>query len=134
MPFGDHRYIMLVEDDVDLRSTLVLTLQISGYPVIGMANGLEALKMLVDKNKHKPSLLITNINMPVIDGRLLLAVMNLCPQLDKIPIVVASGEDMVIDPRYGILKKPYSVQDILKLVEFHGISRIDGNHTLDPKK
>lgn len=132
MPFGEKKWIMVVEDDVDLRASLVLSLQNYGYPTLGFSNGLEALRILADKTKHLPCVMVLNLNMPVMSGTELLHVIQISERLIGIPIIIASGEVTIpTNGHYKILRKPYTVQEVIDLVKECGMAPL--NHVLEPK-
>lgn len=57
--------ILLIEDNVDIRTNAGEILELSNYTVILAENG----KVGVEKAiKHKPDLIICDIMMPVLDG------------------------------------------------------------------
>lgn len=57
--------VLIAEDSLDTRIMLKRTMELKGYHVIEAADGNEALKLIP---KHRPSLLIIDLNMPVVDG------------------------------------------------------------------
>jgi FixJ family two-component response regulator len=70
--------------------------------------------------------MITNINMPVMSGSLLLHVMQMCPKLADLPVVIASGQDKVVySDKYKMLKKPYSIQDVIEIVKEY-VPKVNG--------
>ena len=116
-------YALMVEDDVDLRVGVLLFLQESHYKVIGVSNGLEALKVLVEayNRHHLPSVILLDLNMPVMTGWELLTVcQTVCkPEVCAVPIYLTTGENIPPNSRYGILKKPYSVEQLLGIMRKH---------------
>ena len=61
--------ILVVEDDVDLRDALSDTLQMAGYEVCVAQDGRMALDVIESKD---PSFVISDIQMPKMDGHALL--------------------------------------------------------------
>ncbi len=64
------RHILVVDDSPTLRTSLTFCLENAGYQITEAENGqeaLEILKRLKDEGKSI-SLIITDINMPVMDG------------------------------------------------------------------
>ena len=61
--------VLLVEDDAGLREAISDTLELAGARVIGAADGREALRLLADIT---PGVIVTDVNMPHIDGHELL--------------------------------------------------------------
>ena len=57
--------ILVVDDDLSLRTTITQILELEGYPVLTAANGAEAL-MAVERSR--PSLVLLDMRMPVLDG------------------------------------------------------------------
>jgi signal transduction histidine kinase len=57
--------ILLVDDEPGIRKVLSITLNDSGYDVISAADGQEALELF---KKHRPSIVLTDIKMPGMDG------------------------------------------------------------------
>ena len=81
--------ILLVEDDGDLREALVGALADERYEVVGVANGREALESL--KAGPRPSLILLDLLMPVMNGWVFCERVRQDPELAKIPIVAMSG-------------------------------------------
>ncbi|HEU4766435.1 MAG TPA: response regulator [Pyrinomonadaceae bacterium] len=57
--------VLIAEDSRDTRIMLKRAMELKGYHVIEAEDGNEALKLI---RKHRPSLLIIDLNMPVVDG------------------------------------------------------------------
>jgi CheY-like chemotaxis protein len=81
--------ILLVEDDADLREALVGALADERYQVVGVSNGREALESL--KTGPRPSLILLDLLMPVMNGWVFCERVRHDPALAKIPIVAMSG-------------------------------------------
>ena len=77
--------ILIVEDDDDQRTLLEVILKNEGYAVHAVVNGLQALGHL---NKTKPHLVITDIMMPELNGKELVAAMKNDARLSDIPVLV----------------------------------------------
>src|SRR5207248_404280 len=65
-PAGTGHEVLVVEDDTDLRQTLASILELEGYRVRAAKDGREALAML--RGGYRPSLLLVDLIMPVMDG------------------------------------------------------------------
>ena len=61
--------ILLVDDEEGIRKILGISLSDSGYQVYTAENGAQALKII---NKERPSVVLSDIKMPVMDGLTLL--------------------------------------------------------------
>ncbi|HUB08845.1 MAG TPA: hybrid sensor histidine kinase/response regulator, partial [Myxococcales bacterium] len=88
--------ILLVEDDADCRAALQLVLQNEGYPVEVAAGGREALAAL---GRARPALVLLDLHMPDLDGRLLLKRIRKEDRLRDLPVFVISG---AIDAAAGV--------------------------------
>ena len=82
--------ILIVDDDPLNRMMLKMALQREGHTVLESANGSEALDLLAS---DRPELVITDIEMPVIDGYTLLERRHEDPRLRELPFIVISGVD-----------------------------------------
>jgi len=58
--------VLVVEDDFDLRESMVAVLEACGYPAFGAANGRDALAVLHEG--RRPGLIVLDLMMPVMDG------------------------------------------------------------------
>jgi chemosensory pili system protein ChpA (sensor histidine kinase/response regulator) len=59
------KLILLVDDKVDLRRNLAEALSFEGFDVLQASDGLEAMSIL---QSVKPSLIVTDVLMPILDG------------------------------------------------------------------
>ena len=57
--------VLVAEDSVDTRIMLKRAFELKGYRVFEAENGQQALEMA---KKHRPSLMVIDLNMPVLDG------------------------------------------------------------------
>jgi CheY-like chemotaxis protein len=81
--------VLLVEDDALTRGAMRMVLEWEGYRVVCAANGQEALDLL--RRGERPSLILLDIAMPVLDGRQFRQEQEKDPALADIPVVVVSG-------------------------------------------
>lgn len=81
-----HYDILIAEDDNALCEALCETLEMEGYGVAAARNGAEALVML---GKHEFRLIISDVQMPVMDGFELLR--NIKPNFQHIPILLMTA-------------------------------------------
>ncbi len=78
--------VLVVEDDLELCEALTDTLELEGYRVLSAGNGTEALSLLT-KNKFR--LVVSDIQMPVMDGITLLN--NLQQKHPEIPVLLMTA-------------------------------------------
>ncbi len=118
IPYGP---ILVVEDIGNVRELIEVTLRFKGYPVITATNGREALDLL--QTQH-PSLVITDILMPRMDGYALAHNMRKDPRSSTIPIIFISAtyitpEDKKFALSLGgvrFIEKPIDTEDFLLTV------------------
>jgi len=80
--------ILVVDDERDIRETLQEVLELEGHHVQTAANGLEALKRM---RAERPSLVLLDLMMPVMNGFELLERLQKERGLEEVPIVVVSA-------------------------------------------
>ena len=115
--------ILLVDDSNVVKAVLMKILAGSSLTinqVFDAANGVEALKTL---NANEIDLVITDINMPVMDGFELIERMHLDLMLKNIPVIVISTEGSLTRVSYleemgirGYVRKPFVAGDILSVI------------------
>jgi len=84
--------IMTVDDSASVRMMVNFTLRELGYEIIEAENGKEALKKLEKKHIH---MMITDINMPEMDGISLVKKVRQNPDYKFIPIIMLTTESQV---------------------------------------
>ena len=86
---GPHRRVLVVDDDAHTRAAVARLLEEEGYDATEAADGEEASGLLAS---WRPDLVVTDLNMPRLDGRgLLRRVRSLLPGTPVI-LVSARGE------------------------------------------
>ncbi len=119
----DPRPILLVEDDiVDVASVerILKDLNIT-TPLVHLNNGKEALEYLRNTNNQRPSLILLDLNMPVMNGLEFLKVIKADETLKKLPVVVLTTSDDSQDKEEsfnysiaGYIVKPVSYQQFVE--------------------
>lgn len=82
--------IMIVDDCQTTRKLLGHYLKSRGYTVIFAENGLDALEKL---SIDKVSLIMTDLNMPYMDGMELIKTLKADPNLSEIPVLMVTTEN-----------------------------------------
>jgi len=96
--------ILVVDDDADLRETVELLLDDSGYDVTAVANGRAALDQL--KGGARPDLILLDLMMPEMNGWQFLERAQADSILDSIPVVIMTarkGADLLPAPSKQVL-------------------------------
>ena len=115
---GDFQPLLVVEDMPNVLELLEITLSFNGYPVITARNGKEALDVIANQ---LPSVVITDILMPTMDGYTLAFKLRANPDTLHIPIVFLSAtyvtpEDKAFALSLGavrFLEKPVDTEEFL---------------------
>ncbi|PLY11669.1 MAG: response regulator [Desulfuromonas sp.] len=113
--------ILVTEDSATMRALISTTLQALGdFEIVEAANGFEALRMLP---REKFDLVITDINMPDINGLELVSFIKKNDQYSDIPLFIVSTEGSERDKEKGMslgadayLVKPFSPTQLQELV------------------
>ncbi len=116
--------IVIADDSGTARMVIRRCLEIIGLAeatFVETPNGKEALAEL---KKEPTDLLVTDLNMPVMDGETLLKWVKANPKLNEIPVLVitsagnpAKEEELIGLGAIGVVKKPVSPPALLEKVE-----------------
>lgn len=109
-------FILLIEDDSDVREALAEILLTCGYSVVEASHGQEALEKL--SSLPVPSLVFLDAMMPVMDGPTFFAEFRKNENYRNVPVVLFSavGHKITLDGLAGRINKPGNVDEILDLV------------------
>lgn len=138
---GDDRkpLILIVEDNPDMRDYIRLVLE-DRYELAMAENGEEALKFLT--GNAAPSLIVSDLMMPVMDGFQLVEALKSDPRYQQIPIIILTARADVRDKlralRTGVddyLLKPFEEEELQVRIEnllqrYH--ERTAFNQSLEP--
>ena len=112
----ERHQILVVDDDEGIREAMVSILQVMGYSVASAINGKEALDYL--RNAATPDLIISDLAMPIMDGRQFRREQVKEPRLAKIPVIVVSAlSDQTDIDANEIFIKPVEVEILLAAVD-----------------
>lgn len=118
-PKGDGEIILVVDDEAKILTTIDEILKSNGYNVLKAINGKEAIKSF-KKEHEKISLVLTDIQMPYLDGY---EVYDKIRELNKdVPIILSSGLISAKeiknskDEEISFLIKPYTEEKLLKTI------------------
>jgi len=114
--------VMVVDDSPTIVKFVSFSLRAKGYKVVTACDGMDALEKL-SSLKPEIDMLITDLNMPNIDGYELIESIRLNPKYTKLPIIILSSEEAQSDKELGIkvgassyLVKPFRSQLLLNEV------------------
>ena len=80
--------IVLMEDDAATRMLVASVLKKDGYEVLSADNGADGLALM---RTHKPDLVISDIQMPVMDGFTMLQILRADAALAEIPVILLTS-------------------------------------------
>jgi two-component system chemotaxis response regulator CheY len=114
--------ILAVDDSASMRQLVKATLIGAGYELAQAANGVEALEYA--RTRAVPRLVLSDVNMPDMDGLTLLRELRSLPSYKHVPILMLtteSGPDMKKRAKEmgatGWIVKPFSPQELLATVK-----------------
>ena len=126
MPMEDKGRILVVDDEVGTGYALKSLLELEWFQVIIAADGDEAYQLAC---AEKPDLLITDINMPKLNGLDLIKRIKKEPRLSDLPMIVISAAekqdlDKALESGAGAaLAKPIEIGDLIALIEKMTLAR-----------
>ena len=111
--------ILVVEDDTDLRETLLDILDRAGFDVVIAANGREALAAV--EAGHRAALVVLDLHMPVMDGLEFRRRQLESLDISNVPVLVITGDKQSQREAAQLgferfLSKPFGEEDLLKSV------------------
>lgn len=114
LPVADEARVALVADDsAVVRVKLKKALEASGWQVAMANDGAQALELL---DRQRFDLLITDLEMPRMDGRALIAAVQDRPAIAALPILAITGHDDAADlgaaQLRGVLRKPWGEAEL----------------------
>lgn len=114
--------VLVVEDDPDIRQAMAELLENDGYECILAEHGLDALETL---RRRTPSLVITDLVMPVMNGVELIDRLRSDARWRNLPVVVMTAEGQRIigvdleSLNVPVLKKPVDVATLVQVLAEH---------------
>ena len=126
---GHQGPILVVDDEAPLQQAMAAALRAKGHSVLCAANGSDALELTAI---HAPSLVILDLQMPVLDGRGF--VQALRRRGHEVPILVITGgleAARAVDEMgaIGYLEKPFRLGELLHAVSQFGPTPDAATHT-----
>jgi two-component system, chemotaxis family, chemotaxis protein CheY len=120
MPLADAKFL-IVEDSPTMRRMISFSLkQFRNAKIIEAVDGLDALRKLAS---DKIDLILTDINMPVMDGLKLVAMVRQSASLRNIPIIIITTEGAEEDRERGMalganayIAKPIQSSHLIKTI------------------
>lgn len=115
------KVIMTVDDSASIRQMVVFTLRDAGYEVLEAIDGQDALTKAV---AHPPNMVITDLNMPNLDGIGLIKALRANPAFKFIPIIMLTTESQADRKQEGKaagatgwIVKPFKPEQLVAVVK-----------------
>ena len=113
--------VLVVDDSASMRQMVTFTLQSAGFETIEGANGVEALSVI---GGQSIDLVITDLNMPEMDGITLIKELRCKPEFKFTPIVLLTTESQDAKKQEGRaagatgwMVKPFNPEQLLTVVK-----------------
>lgn len=113
--------ILVIEDEAQIKSDIIKTLELCNYEVFGADNGKEGLQKALE---HIPDLIVSDIMMPEMNGYELLTELQKYKETDSIPFLFLSAKSEKADIREGMklgaddfITKPFDIDELIDAVE-----------------
>jgi chemosensory pili system protein ChpA (sensor histidine kinase/response regulator) len=121
--------VLIVDDSMSVRRAVATLLEDHGYEVALARDGLEAVKSM---DVSRPDVLLTDLEMPNMNGLELTAHVRSRPELAQLPVIMITSRSMDKHRRQAMasgvntyLTKPYTDQELLQHVANASISRVE---------
>ncbi|MBD1825353.1 response regulator transcription factor [Cyanobacteria bacterium FACHB-63] len=118
---GNHRRLLLIDDDPNLILLVKDYLEFRGYEVVTAENGREALEVL---EQDIPDMIICDVMMPEMDGYQLVSNIRQDPKTSWIPVLFLSAKGQSQDRVKGLnigadvyMVKPFEPEELVAQVE-----------------
>ena len=118
LPFTSwEHYILVVEDDPELRDSYRSALRAAGFAAVGVEDGPDALRLA---EIQRPSAIVLDLALSRLDGREVQRALKSNPHTRDIPIVVVAGteiKDLNLNDVACLLRKPINGQSLVVAVQ-----------------
>lgn len=115
--------ILVIEDDENIRESLVELLEMKSYEICSADNGSSGLQMALNE---KPDMILCDVMMPGLTGYEVIESIRKDPYLVRTPFIFLSAKAMESDIQKGLqlgannyLTKPFRASELFGLVEKH---------------
>ncbi len=109
------RWVLLLEDDTELRETMAAGLRRAGVTVRCAIDGAEALRMF--EAHQVPSVVLSDLMVPGVLGQSVLEYMQGDATLREVPCAILTGSPERAPEGYRVFTKPAQLAEILAFVQ-----------------
>ncbi len=114
--------IYCVEDNEDIRNTILYALKMAEYEGIGFSDGSEFFETLL--RDRKPDLILLDLMLPGQDGMSILQSLRSNPLTQNIPVIITTAKNTEFDKVLGLdtgaddyLVKPFGMMELLSRIK-----------------
>ncbi|MBI1338261.1 MAG: response regulator [Phycisphaera sp.] len=114
------RTILLADDEMHVTHILSFKLKRAGVNVMTVRNGQEALAAAI---KHRPDLIVTDYQMPILDGFEMSKQLVLDERTRELPVIMLTARGHKLSPSElaqtnirALIAKPFSARDLMDKV------------------
>lgn len=109
--------VLIIEDDPSTRELVAACLKHDGIPVVTASNGKEGLERLASE---EPSLILVDLDMPVMDGEQFRYAQLRDSRLSRIPTIFLTAAHSAVQRArelgVGLFLKPFDLDDLVWVV------------------
>ena len=113
--------VLVLEDNANMRRGIATILEINHFTVYEVSNGVQGISLL---DTIQPDLILTDINMPLMNGIAFSEIVRSDPKLRDIPIIFLTGNGAADNPQADTfleideyLTKPINSKDLVRLIK-----------------
>ena len=106
-------YVLVVDDDDDIREATRDVMERNGYEVVAVSSGAEALAFLVHDT---PDLVLLDLQMEDMNGWEVLGALRSNPRFDSVEVIVVTGSDASVSAPVRVLRKPFKFDSLRELI------------------
>ncbi|AUX27286.1 chemotaxis protein CheY [Sorangium cellulosum] len=111
--------VLIIDDDVDLATTLAETLRELGYDATPFFSGREALERLAAG--ERPGVILLDLMMPKMNGWKVCDELSAAPGLGEIPVVIMTAASNIKQPMpthaREVINKPFELETLLRTID-----------------
>jgi DNA-binding response OmpR family regulator len=113
------RRILVIEDDQDVRETVKFLLDLKGFRVYTSSTGADVFTIV---DKIKPHLIITDIFLGKLDGRVICRSIKSNPKTSNIPVIIMSSASDIYNTIHDVgandvVLKPFDENTLLNRIQ-----------------
>lgn len=112
--------VLIAEDNTDARELIQIVLEEEGFEVVSAEDGQLALEAA---KSRRPDLIITDIQMPNLDGIDMIKALRVEPELANVPVLVVTAnnsgivKDAIDAGANAAARKPVELEALVRLVK-----------------